>query len=345
MKLLENIAKGDAIRFREQMWYVTEKGDYHVSAIYHETQWTLTNPQKDVVYLLRTREKINNEWQEFWIITKEIPMAEVQFQNADGNWNSLDPSDIPEEPPQSARYGEREYRFHAKNIGKAENDEGGKSTKITWDYLDESQKYNLAIELWKKRKKFYPEAYDGENVSQTEFELIPYLPLRRIIPNHYIWIPIGIIMGIIGFVWLFTAPFDYFLSWSVPTILVFSLMIYYISLTWLISLGVNIACLIILLLFSDTFWTIGIGILWGALFILRWAVSFPERMKNEQLGFLAWSGVLPTMWIYSFYMYLSYSPSPHEFYQFASACLLPMIVAATCFVIIRLMEVLWLNKN
>ncbi|NJL59061.1 MAG: hypothetical protein HC887_04830 [Desulfobacteraceae bacterium] len=195
MKLLEHISKGDAVRFREEMWHVSGKDDYHVSAIYHETQWTLTNQQKDIVYLLRSREKINNEWQEFWIVTKEIPLADVQFQNADGVWESLNHADIPTEAPQSARYGQREYLFHAKNVGKAENDEGGKSTKITWDYLDESQKYNLAIELWKKRRKFYPEAYDGENVAQTEFEIMPYPPLRRIFPNNHLWIPIGIIMG------------------------------------------------------------------------------------------------------------------------------------------------------
>ncbi len=344
-KLLENIDKGDAVRFRENMWHIKGKDDYHVSAIYHETQWTLTNQKKDIVYLLRTKEKINNEWQEFWIVTKEIPLADVQFQNADESWASLDQTDIPTEPPKAARYGQREYRFHAKNIGKAESTEGGKSTKITWDYLDESQKYNLAIELWKKRKKLYPEAYDGENIAQNEIELVPYPPLLRIFPNTYIWIPIGIIMGIIGFVWIFTSPFDYFLSWSVPTLLFMTLMIYYISLTWLISLGAGLACTIILYVFPDTFWTIGIGFLWGILFIMRWAFSFSKRMENEKFGFTAWGGILPASWIYSFYTYLSYAPSPHEFYQLAATCLLPIIIAASSFIIIRLTEVLWLNRN
>jgi hypothetical protein len=345
MKALENIDKGDAIRFREEVWYVSKKDQYDVSAIYHETQWTLTNQKKDIVYLLCAKEKINNEWQQFWIITKEIPLADVRFQNADGAWESLNPSGIPEEPPQAAQYGERQYRFHAKNIGKAESSEGGKSTKITWDYLDESQKYNLAIELWKKRKKFYPEAYSGENMAQSEFEIVPYLPLRRVFPNTALLTTVGVIMGIIGFIWIFVGPFDYFLSWSIPFFLVMRLMIYYIPLTWLISLCAAIISSIILTMYLNTFWTTGIVYLWGAVLIFRWLLSFLKRMENERLGFLSWSSILPTSWIYSFYLYFWYAPSPHEFYQLMAACVLPLMVSGTCFIIIHLTEALWLNRN
>ncbi len=345
MKALENIDKGDAIRFREEVWYVSKKDLYDVSAIYHETQWTLTNQDKNIVYLLFAQEKINNEWQKFWIVTKEISLSNVQFQAVAGGWESINPSDIPEEPPQAAQYGGREYRFHAKNIGKAENDDGNETTKITWDYIDESQKYNLAIELWEEDNKLYPEAYSGENMMQTEFEIVPYLPLRRVFPNTGLLIAIGIMMGIIGFIWIFAGPFDYFLSWSVPFFLVMRLMISYIPLTWFISLCTAIISSIILTMYFNTFWTTGIVYLWGAVLIFRWLLSFIKRMENERLGFLSWGGILPASWIYSFSVYLSYAPSPHEFYQLMAACVLPLMVSGTCFIIIHLTEALWLNRN
>jgi hypothetical protein len=155
----------------------------------------------------------------------------------------------------------------------------------------------------------------------------------------------GVIMGIIGFIWIFAGPFDYFLSWSIPFFLVMRLMISYIPLTWFISLCAAIISSIILTMYSDMFWTMGIVYLWGAVLIFRWLLSFLKRMENERLGFLSWSGILPAIWIYSFYLYFWYAPSPHEFYQWMAACVLPLMVSGTCFIIIHLTEALWLNRN
>jgi|GEM_PF-2441811 len=357
-KPLEAMEMGDHVRFRQTRWYVKRKDLYGVSAQYKETQWTLVDTKNDTRYLVRAMEKQERGWEEFWIWTREISLAKVEFQtsagvwkafrktlDASGKWRPIDGA-LSSSAPRLVRYRGLEYSLHAENTGMARDDEGNVVPKTTWDYLDAGQRRNLALEIWREPDQDYPEAYDGESVDPAEFELLPAPLLRRVTPEPRMRM-IALVLFVLPF-FLISAgmPFDQILAAGVPILLITLLMAYYTPLAWGMALLVGAVCAAALFLSGTTSFRLSALVcLLASVFIPPLFLRMQKDAGSEKPAFVSWAGVLPVVWSFSFYIYFTCAPVPHEGYQLMAACSIPLIIFGVCYACVKVVEVSWLNRN
>jgi len=334
---LDLLKRGNAVRYRQEDWVVTDKTAYKVSANYQEIQWTLANRQRDVLYLLRADEVKDGSTHSSWVITRQIKIADISYDDGQGKVKLLAGDEFLSVPPKSMIYQNVSFDLDGENTGKAKDDDGRMVTKITWDYYDPSRKRNLAIEIWKESDRDYPEAYDGLVVEPSEFEVHPYHVASRLARAHFQWKDLSA-TGSTYFFLLFLfpcmgVPFDCCVAASIPV----ALIVFFHarrSRFWIVIsafVWATIALVIMLLGSRATYWGISTLAIIAATIIPRFVVSRYPVAQEEDNPMIAVTGLLPALWVYSFWMYYKFAPGPHDFVQICTAAALPLLPALICF--------------
>lgn len=331
---LAEMEPGDRVRFRDEEWTVKRKDLYVVSDRYEETQWTLGGRGTETRYLVLAREKQTSGWEDFWVWTKEIPLTQVESGISRGVWQPLG-SLLPDAPPQGLRYQGIEYGLHARNKGKARDDEGNLVPKITWDYYDKTQKRNLAIEIWREPDGDYPEAYDGEEVDPFSLEVSKSPSLRCVPPNTAVMKSAAIILFASAlFLFPTGVPLDCILAGVVPLFLLACLIAFYVPFAWWTAFVVGGACAAAVTVVDTTScWLIGVICLALSAILAPLVVGRRPNAAGEKLTFVAWGAVLPVLWVYSFTIYFSYAPGPREGHHLLATCLVPLALSGICYVV------------
>ena len=179
-KPLEDLKKGDCLRYRQTDWFVFCREIYKETEAYQETQWTLVAKGNIAVYLIRSEEKKETGLECIWVLTKQIPLDTLQYEPSPGTWLPLFEEPFVSAAPRSLRLGSTIVNFEGETSGLARDDEGLTVTKLTWDYYDDTKTRNIAIEVWKESDRDYPEAYDGAVVQASDFEILPE-EVRRVV--------------------------------------------------------------------------------------------------------------------------------------------------------------------
>ncbi len=352
------IKKGKYITFRGTRWRVKREDAYPVSSSFKETQWTVSTHGGNTAFLLRTEENLESEVKEYWIWTKQVPLNSVDFLVEWKEWTPFTETGFPKAPPPRVRYKGTEYRFKGKNVGLMHNSDGDTATKVTWDYLNESGKRNLAVEIWKDDGRDYPEAYDGEIIDPAELQLDlprsnhtvseskPLRGLYRVEPAFKLKHVAALIGMPSFFFFVIGAGLDNVLYLAVPALLVVMLARSYTPLAWGICAATGMACAIPTFLINLTsFWIICAVCAFLSALIPTLILRKFEIPDDETPTFTAWGGVLPVVWLYSFRMYFHYAPKPFEVYELMMASVLPLIISSLSFGLILLTERMWRNRD
>lgn len=336
---LDLLKRGHAVRYRQEDWVVTDKTAYKVSANYQEMQWTLANSKKDVLYLLRADEVKDGSTHSSWVITRQIKIEAISYDDGQGKVRPLGGGEFLSAPPKTMVYQDVSFDLDGENTGKAKDDDGRMVTKITWDYYDPSRKRNLAIEIWKESDGDYPEAYDGLVVEPSEFEVHPYHIASRLARTHLQWKDLSATGSVYLFLLLFLpclgVPFDSCLAASIPV----GLIVFFHarrSRFWIVIsafVWAAIFSLIFLLRGRGTYWGISSLAIIAATIIPRFVVSRYPAAREEDNPMIAVTGLLPALWVYSFWMYYEFAPGPHDFVQICTAAALPLFPALICFLL------------
>ena len=344
---LAQIKRGNAVCYRQEDWVVTDKTSYKVSSNYQETQWTLASRKKNILYLLRADEIKNGVTNSTWILTHQIKIKEIEYDSGQGERKSFKEEDFVGAPPKTMIYQKVSFDFDGENTGKAKDDDGRMVNKVTWDYYDSSRKRNLAIEIWKESDRDYPEAYDGLVVDPSEFEVHPYHIASRLARAHFQWKDL-LIAGLPGFFLLFFLscsgiPFDCCLAASIPVVLIVFFHARRSRFWIIISALVWAAIFAIILLLGAraTYWSITVLAIMAASVIPRLVVSRFPNAQEEDTAMIAFTGLLPALWVYSFWMYFQFAPGPHDFSQICTAAVLPLLPAALCYFVNHFLDIFY----
>ena len=343
MKALEDLQKGDCVRYQQTDWFVAERDVCKESENYQETQWTLTARNRRTFYLIRSEEKKDNAIETVWVLTQQILLASVNYPLSQDNWTALLEDDFVSSPPPTLKLGQTIMNFDGETSGLAEDDEGQTVTKVTWDYYDDRKIKNLAIEIWKESDRDYPEAYEGTVVRASDFEVLSAEARKAVLRKVK---PVG--QGILSALWtlffiglfLFMAgvPFDYLLAGAVPVLAIFAL-VQEASAFWSLVAVLMWLVLAGMLFFMDfikaSFWGVTLGAFAASILVPRIVASAKPDLAEETSGLIFFANLLPPLWIYSFFIYFRFAPGPHEFFQLAAACLLPAAITSIIYLIIR----------
>ncbi len=328
---------GRVISCRGVEWTVSDKTVSRQSNSYLERQWTLTHGSEEL-YLVKSEEKKAGGLEEIWVLTRQIPLSGVSFEYDPGSWRSMGEVTLPGDPPRSVRYSQDEYAYDSMSSVTAEDDDGNMVPKVTWDFYSADRRKNLAIEIWKEEDKDYPEAYLGNVTSPADFEVLDKkvaLPRFGMKPGQGFFEILKTSAsgaGIFGLVLLINGvPFDYLLALAVPATLLFSMYVMRPP-AWL---AVSSFCIwgavgaaAKLGGFGLSFWYLAFSCAALAVVLPRLMGTFFQGTEISGHWRLAFFGVLPALWVYSFLIYIIFAPGPHAAYQFFTACLLPVAAAA-----------------
>ena len=338
---------GRVIRCRGVEWSVSEKTVSRESNSYLERQWTLTHGSV-VSYLVKSEEKKASGLEEIWVLTRQIPLSGVSYEREPGSWRSFDEDSMPDEAPRSVRRAQDDYSYDGTSSVRAEDDDGNMVPKITWDFYSADRSKNLAIEIWKEEDKDYPEAYLGNVTSPADFEVLD----KKVAPPRFGMKPgqgfFEILKtaasgaGIVSLMLVINGvPCDYLIALAVPATLLFS-MYAMNSPAWLVVSSVSVWAAVGAAAklggFGLSFWYLAISC--AALSAVLPRLMGMVFQGTEIAGHwrLAFFGVLPALWVYSFLVYIIFAPGPHAAYQFFTACLLPLAAAAAAAALNRALE-------
>lgn len=343
---LEAVEKGRFISSRGLEWCVIDKTVSKESDSYLERQWTLTHGYEEA-YLVKSEEKKAGGLEEIWVLTRKTNLGAITYEASPGNWRSFDEDSMPDDAPRVVRAPQGDFSFDGQSSVRAEDDDGNMVPKITWDFYSPDRSKNLAIEIWKEDDKDYPEAYLGNVVSPSDFEILnkkaaagslrkpgtgPYEELKTVFTGFGLFGFIAIINGL---------PMDYYVTVGVPGMMLGLMKLQGVP-AWLtvssVCVWVAVAAAAKLGGFGLSFWY-----LTGCCAAL--ATALPRLMRvffpGEDISGhwrVGAFGVLPALWLYSFIEYLVYAPGPHAAYQFLSACLLPLAASAAAMGLARALE-------
>ena len=342
-KALEDLRKGDCVRHEQTDWFVAGRDICKESEDYQETQWTLTARNRKTLYLICSEEKKDTGLEVVWILTQQILLAGVQYQASPDHWEAFSESDFVASPPPAIRLGQTVMNFDGETSGLAKDDEGQTVTKVTWDYYDDRRARNVAIEIWKETDRDYPEAYEGTVVQPSEFEVLSAEARRAVIqkvkPMTKEALGVFWTVGGVGlFLFISGLPFDHLLAGVIPVLAVI-VLIQASSAYWGLAAGLTWLMLGALALISNftgvSFWGVALAALAVSVLAPRLAALSNPDFAEEGSGMIFFANLLPPLWIYSFFVYFKFAPGPHELYQLAAACILPVAVTAIAYLASR----------
>ncbi len=344
---LDSAEVGRVISCRGVEWTVSDKTVSRQSGSYLERQWTLTHGSEEL-YLVKSEEKKASGLEEIWVLTRQIPLSGVSYEYEPGSWRGLHEDSLPPEAPRCVKYAQADYAYDSTSSVKAKDDDGNMVPKDTWDFYSGDRRKNLAIEIWKEDDKDYPEAYLGDVVTPSDFEVLDKkaaLPRFGLKPGQGVFETlknsasgagmVGLMLIINGF------PCDYFIALAVPATLLLCLYIQG-SAAWL-----TVSCLCVwiavgaaarLSSFGLSFWSMAFFCAALSVVLPRLMAMFLQGGQISEHWRLAVFGVLPALWVYSFLVYIIFAPGPHAAYQFFAACLLPVAIAAAIAALNRVLE-------
>lgn len=344
---LGSVEVGRVISCRGVEWNVSDKTVSRQSGTYLERQWTLTHGSEEL-YLVKSEEKKASGLEEIWVLTRQIQLSGVSCESGPGNWNSLDEDSMPEEAPRSVKYAQAGYIYESTSSVKAKDDDGNMVPKDTWDFYSSDHRKNLAIEIWKEEDKDYPEAYLGDVVSPADFVV---LDKKVAVPRFGIRPDQGFFeilkssasgVGVVGLMLVINGfPCDYFIALAVPAMLLLCMYIMgspaWLTVSCVCVWGV-VGAAAVLGGFGLSFWYLAFSCAALSVVLPRLTTTFSQGTEISGHWRLAFFGVLPALWIYSFLVYIIFAPGPHAAYQFFAACLLPLAAAAGTAALNRALE-------
>jgi hypothetical protein len=267
-------------------------------------------------------------------------LASIRYQTPTGNWELFNDIKLPPMHPESIQLSDDTVlTFDSMTSGRAKDDDGKMVAKNTWDYYDFIRQRNIAIEIWKENDRDYPEAYDGKVVNASEIQLLAPEEIqgatKKIKSTKVIHYSFFIVAGMVAFfAFISGIPFDYLLAASSP---VLSLCVLYqynnsfwniaFGATWLIFTG------LLFLLWNGiaSYWAVMLVLLVISVFVMK-TMGIYYLDKKEEIKPLIFTAVfLPGTWIYSFYMYFTYAPGPHNVEQLMVTCVLPIFLTGVLF--------------
>jgi hypothetical protein len=347
VKALEELKKGDSVRYDHTDWLVSAKELHEESKDYHETQWTLISGSKKTGYLVRSAEKKEDGFEFIWVFTKEIWLEHIQYQDLQGKWLDFQEKKFVSAPPQTVRFRETRFNYQGETSGKARDDDGNLVTKLTWDYYDDSRKRNLAIEIWKEPDRDYPEAYDGIVVQPSDFTVLPRPAVevfrRKVNAGQGRNYAVCGWTAVVGFIlFLNGVPFDYLAFAIIPVFAVIILYQTFSVLAWFSAACYGLAvagAAVVLGADRLSFWSVsGLAMVMSVAVPRMMALAKPD-FRGAPLEPLVFSAsLLPSLWIYSFFMYFKYAPGPHDGGQLLATCVLPVVSTSAAYVLNRVLR-------
>lgn len=146
---LQQLSPGDRLNYYGIQWQVIDYSTYDDSYGYKTAEWLLRSHLGKEYYLLREVDLQNPETVVHWYLAEEIRLPQI-FQPVSQHdlsvhlWHDMQGQKTPY--PELQVFG-RVYRFESQTQGSYENKEG-ESSRITWDYWDQTDQWNLALEAW-----------------------------------------------------------------------------------------------------------------------------------------------------------------------------------------------------
>ena len=343
------------MRFMGAEWAVAAKSVCRESADYVEIEWTLHASGQGEAYLLKSEERKADGLEEIWVFTRAAVLSCVLSEIAPGQWIPFKELNIPSEPPKTVKFYEEYFAFEGETSGMAEDDEGDTVKKVTWDYYSSDRSRNLAIEIWKEPDRDYPEAYDGKIVDPSSFEILDKrvsVPARSASAGGISALFSGEEPGLAdyaqaGGTMLFAAfmmvssgvPMDYLFAFGVP-LLVLIIMAKADLPLWLYLSSAGVWAGMIVLTwytgFQLSFWLI--TAFCAALSLVLTRIIASRFSDAGRYGRVAFYGVFPALWIYSFLEYFIYAPGPRGAHHLAAAFLLPVGAAVFCALLNGILE-------
>jgi hypothetical protein len=355
VKKLEDMTAGSVVRYMGVEWAVSDKSVCRESAAYCETEWTLHADGQGETYLLKSEEKKEQGLEEIWVFTRAAVLSCVFCERVPGQWRAFEELDMPSEPPKTVKFYDENFAFEGVTSGKAVDDEGDTVTKVTWDYYSADRSRNLAIEIWKEPDRDYPEAYDGKIVDPSSFEVLDKKA------DVSAWAASGgglsaLLSGkepglsdlphALGMMLFFAfmmvssgVPMDYMFAFCMP-LFVIAVMVKAALPLWLYLSSVCVwAGMAALTWYTGcrlSFWLITAFCAALSLVVPRLIAS--RSPDAGRYGRVAFYGVFPALWVYSFFEYFLYAPGPRGAHHFFAACLLPSAAAVFCAFLSAILE-------
>ncbi len=148
---LQKLRAGDRVTFDNVQWQVNDYSTYNDANGYETAEWLLWCTGKGERYLLREVDPVNPEQLVNWYFSQEINISQVSGEHTGDNlkfaiWQAM--RDQAEPYPVLNALG-RAYNFESKTTGDY-NGPDGTVSRTTWDYWDDENLWNLAIEAWRE---------------------------------------------------------------------------------------------------------------------------------------------------------------------------------------------------
>ena len=145
---LQQLRPGERLNYYGVQWQVIDYSTYDDTYDYKTAEWLLRSHLGKEYYLLREVDPQNPETVVHWYLAEEIRLPQI-FQPGSQNDLSVNWDDM---QGQKTPYSElqvfgRVYRFESQTQG-TYKDKEGETSRITWDYWDQTHQWNLALEAW-----------------------------------------------------------------------------------------------------------------------------------------------------------------------------------------------------
>ncbi len=322
-KSLTTYKCGDSFTFEDDTWVVTEYGLSPNDSGYDERQWTVQDKRSgETAYLLLCEETGNTT--EKWVFTRQIVLGSVFISDDSPDQGRSLKEKMPGKPPQKMTYNMRDFFFKESYTTQAEDDDGNRVPKETWDYFDASELNNLAIEIWKEPDADYPEAFLGAIIPSSMFV---YAGAKRVIAKKALgslWIvPVSMFFLLCSGV-----PGDWLLALMLPIeALIWTLLLSPVCLLAVLAVTGVICALLFTVLFNTPAVFIGPIMVGLVTAFVRFGASMQEDIALN-IPLVSGAAAFVPIVVFSFTIYFKFSPGPHSAGQLGATILLPVMIGA-----------------
>lgn len=171
ISFLTRLRSGDRVTYGGTQWEVKDFSTYDDAHGYEMMEW-LIQSNSTSYYLLREVDPENPETKINWYLSEEIGINRISGEHVGDNirfslWEAMQNHQEPQEPYLKLRAAGRLYYFDSQTEGTYKSEDGMES-RTTWDYWDDEDLWNLAIEAWRDRELH---VYSTKKVSPEDFKI------------------------------------------------------------------------------------------------------------------------------------------------------------------------------
>lgn len=150
---LRQLRPGDLVKYHGVQWRVRDYSTYRDPYGYETEEWLLKSPLSKEYYLLREVDPEETDDRVTWYIAEDLRNPTIYEPGSSRDLLVSLAQDMRsgKDPYPRLQTLNRVYSFDSKTEGTYEGDDGNER-RITWDYWDAAELWNLALEAWGNSK-------------------------------------------------------------------------------------------------------------------------------------------------------------------------------------------------